>query len=323
MVRKTVLLNVSIVCITLMPLAPAVASASADPRISAIERLKTSAANYQQKGQPRKSCEIFSQLVLLQSKILGPEHPDLADTLSDWAILYQEHGQNKAARQLLTRAYNIKVKNFGTKHTSTLNTLSQLADLFAKQGEYGEAQRILSQVLSIRKELSGDRHPSVAKTILGIASLNTLAGKSQESEKYYKQALSIYASSLNPEGTALALHELGILAFNQGEYDKAELLLKRAVNIRESFARTAPEKLASSLNGLAAVHTAQGKTSLAEPGFLRAQTLVKNKPAENKLQMDISSKYSTMLRLTGRYKEAERLEEQRHIQVSHIFHEQL
>ncbi|MBY0357681.1 MAG: tetratricopeptide repeat protein [Candidatus Obscuribacterales bacterium] len=324
MAGKAVLLNISTLFLTLMPLAQAAENTPTNSNISAIERLKISAVNYQQKNQPRKSCEIFSQLVLLQSKILGEEHPDVADTLSNWAMLYQKHEQNKAARQLLTRAYNIKVKNFGTKNVTTLDTLSQLADLFIKQEEYAEAQRILSQVLSARKEISGDKHPSVAKTILRIAYLDTLVSKPQEAEKHYKQALSIYSfSAFNHEETGAVLHELGILAFNQGEYDKAESLLKRAVNIRENFVRSAPEKLASSLNGLASVYTAQGKTSLAEPGFLRAQTLVQNKPAENKLQADISSRYSTMLRLSGRNKDAEQLEKQRQIQVSHIFHEQL
>jgi hypothetical protein len=55
----------------------------------------------------------------IREKILGPEHPDVADSLHDLASLYYRQGRYPEAEPLYQRALAIREQQLGPEHPDT------------------------------------------------------------------------------------------------------------------------------------------------------------------------------------------------------------
>ncbi len=93
-----------------------------------------------------------------------------------------------------------------------------------------------------------------------------------EAEPLMKGALAIYERVRGPDhpGTAMTLHNLGLLYDNQGQYEQAEPLYWRALTIREKALGPNHPSTASTLNNLGLLYKNQGKYEQAEPLYRRA-----------------------------------------------------
>jgi hypothetical protein len=65
--------------------------------------------------------------------LLGPSHPDLADSLSNLAILYNQRGDFERAQPLYERALRIYEAVYGPSSTEVAHTLTDLAVLHLEQ----------------------------------------------------------------------------------------------------------------------------------------------------------------------------------------------
>lgn len=64
-----------------------------------------------------------------RQKRLGPDHPDVAESCSNLAILYNQQGDSAKAQPLYERALAIYEKNYGPDHPEVAHTLTDLAVL--------------------------------------------------------------------------------------------------------------------------------------------------------------------------------------------------
>lgn len=64
---------------------------------------------------------------MIFEKALGPEHPDVAPTLSNLAALYWTKGDYSLAEPLYMRALAIGEKTLGSEHVNVATTLNNLA----------------------------------------------------------------------------------------------------------------------------------------------------------------------------------------------------
>jgi hypothetical protein len=64
--------------------------------------------------------------------MLGPEHPDTADSLNNLANLLCDEGDFAAARPLYEHALAIREKVLGPEHPDTADSLNNLASLLQK-----------------------------------------------------------------------------------------------------------------------------------------------------------------------------------------------
>jgi CHAT domain-containing protein len=129
----------------------------------------------------------------LKEKTLGPNHPDVAQSLNNLAELYRRQGAYAKAEPFYARALDIRRKSLGPNHPDVATGLNNLAGLYWAQGAYTKAEPLYARSLDILEKAFGPGHPDVAQ------SLNNLA----------------------------------VLYQAQGAYSKAELLLARAANIQE------------------------------------------------------------------------------------------
>jgi len=82
---------------------------------------------------------------------LGADHPDVAVSLNNLALLYDSQGKYSEAEPLYRRSLSIKEKQLGTDHPSVATSLNNLAELYRSQGKYSEAEPLYLRSRSIRE----------------------------------------------------------------------------------------------------------------------------------------------------------------------------
>ena len=78
----------------------------------------------------------------MAEEIVGPDHPDVATSLNNLALLYYTQGEYAAAEPLYKRALQIDEKALGPDHPSVATSLNNLAALYRATGRNLEAQEL-------------------------------------------------------------------------------------------------------------------------------------------------------------------------------------
>ena len=81
---------------------------------------------------------------------LGPEHPSVATSLNNLALLYLAQGQYAAAEPLYKRSLAILEKALGPEHPNVAALLESISDLYARMGKAEEAKQFADRAAKIR-----------------------------------------------------------------------------------------------------------------------------------------------------------------------------
>src|SRR5579884_234260 len=143
--------------------------------------------------------------------------------------------QNKdaAAAEQYFRAALAEANNFSADDYRLAESLTDLGVLYARTGHYAEAEPLVRRVVTIRK---GDPHFELeAGCNLLLGFVCGKLGEYQDAEKAYLRAEEVLSRKLRPDHPAV-LHcafQRALLYADQGDFGKAEPLLKKCVNMFE------------------------------------------------------------------------------------------
>jgi CHAT domain-containing protein/Tfp pilus assembly protein PilF len=246
----------------------------------------------------------------IREKSLGPEHPDVATSLSNLAGLYRDQGHYPEAEPLFKRALAIREKVFGPEHPDVATSLNDLAWLYDLQGRYAEAEPLFKRSLSIREKALGDENAAVAQSLNYLGLLYTHQGRYADAEPLLTRALSIGKKVFGPEHVSVAWSQnnLAVLYFWQGRDAEAESLHKRSLAIQERVYLSDDPRVALSLSNLGWIYLTQGRYAEAEPLLTRALAI--REKVFGPEHPDVASSQNNLAALylwQGRYAEAERL----------------
>jgi tetratricopeptide (TPR) repeat protein len=218
----------------------------------------TAAGNYVQ-AEP-----LHKRSLTISEKALGPEHPNVARSLINLALLYTDQGKYSEAEPLYKRSLAVREKVLGPEHPDVARSLNSLAALYVSQGKYSEAEPLYKRSLAIFENALGPEHQNVAASLNNLAALYTSQGKYGEAEPLHKRSLAILEKALGLEhpDVARSLNGLAALYASQGKYSEAEPLYMRSLAISEKALGPEHLNVATSLENYA--------------GFLRKT----NRPAE-------------------------------------------
>jgi tetratricopeptide (TPR) repeat protein len=199
----------------------------------------------------------LAQRLLTISEPLGPDHPDVANSLNILGALYRLQGRYAQAEPLLKRALSIREKTFGPDHSDVAQSLNNLASVYEAQGRYTDAEPFYKRSMAIREKALGPDHPDVATALNNLAGLYKIQARYAEAEPLYKRALAINEKALGPDhpNVAGSQNNLGTLYDDQGRYADAEPLYKRSLAIREKALGPDHPDVGISLNNLAGLST--------------------------------------------------------------------
>nr|WP_236117196.1 tetratricopeptide repeat protein [Hassalia byssoidea] len=117
------------------------------------------AAFYYSQGLYDKAEPWSEQCVEVTKKRLGEEHPDVAQSLNNLALLYDSQGRYSEAEPLHLQALELRRRNLGEEHPDVALSLNNLAALYDSQGRYSEAEDFYLQALDICEQQLGIGHP--------------------------------------------------------------------------------------------------------------------------------------------------------------------
>ena len=133
------------------------------------KKLNDEVMSLYRQGDYERAVEAAKKALQVAEQAVGPDHPEVATSLNNLAMLYRVQGQYAQAEPLYRRSLAIREKALGPDHPDVATTLNNLAELYRVQGRYTQAEPLYKRLLAIREKALGPDHPEVA------SSLNTLA----------------------------------------------------------------------------------------------------------------------------------------------------
>ena len=225
-----------------------------------------------QRAQYTEAEALYRQALEIREHVLGPEHPDVAISLSNLTTLYWDQGKFTQAEPLFLRSLAIREQALGPRHPDVAASVNDLALLYKAQDRYDQAEPLFLRALAIRSQSLDPEHLDLASTLNNLAMLYYNQDRFVEAEPLFLRALSISQRVLGPEhpDVATSLNYLAGLYHALARYTEAESLSLRALAIREQAMGSQHPDVATSLNNLALLYSDLDQFSKSEPLFLRA-----------------------------------------------------
>jgi CHAT domain-containing protein/Tfp pilus assembly protein PilF len=226
-------------------------------------------------GNFEEARPLAERMLEIREKALGPEHPDVAQSVNTLGRFYYYQGDYDKAEPLYQRALAIREKVLGPEHPDVAVSLNNLALLYSDRGDYATAELFYGRALSVGQKALGYEHPDVAVFLTGFAKLYYERGEYGKAEPHFKRALTIWEKAFGAEHpyVTLALNNLAAIYSARRDYAKAEPLLQRALDIDEKIRGLEHPDVASSLINLAKLYYERGDYEKAEPLYGRAVTI--------------------------------------------------
>lgn len=279
-----------------------------DQPLSQARLLSAIGQTYSKLGLHKEARPILEQALALRRKGLAPDHPDIAATLRELAVVYQ--ALNEDPEPLFLEALKILDKSPPPNVWELASTLNNLGTFYGSSGKLEEAETLLEKALRIRQATLGPRHPDVAVTLNNLAFIRARQQRYGEAEALLRRGLSIREAALPADHPDLAanLAALAWLYAERGDFVRSEHLNRRTLAIWSRTLGPEHPRIGLALTNLALACWHNGKIREAEKLFreavdLRTRILAPDHP-------NVASTMSwqaDFLAAQGRFQEAEDL----------------
>jgi len=250
------------------------------------------------------------EALALRERLLGADHPDVAEALNALALVLQYQGLHAEAHALFVRSLALQEKALGPDHPSLATAVNNLGALLQDEGKFAEAKPYLERALAIDEKALGKAHPEVATDAHNLASLLHDLGEYATARTLYERALEIREKTLGPTHIHVAqtLNNLGLLLKDQGAYEEARARLERALAVKERILGADHPSLALGLSNLGLLLTQLGSSTQARDRYERALAITeKSLGPDHPLVAKALHGLATCLRAQGATTEARRL----------------
>ncbi len=198
--------------------------------------LARSGTYFWQRGRYAEAERLYERTLLVRERALGPEHLEVAESLTGLAMVCNEQGRYDEGESLLKRALAIREGALGPDHPDVASVLNHLGNAFYHRGRHAEARPVYERALAIREGALGPNSPDVAVTLTNLASVYDELGSYTEAEALNRRALATKEAVLGASHPDVAhtLNNLANVFANQGRYAEALPIHERALAIWES-----------------------------------------------------------------------------------------
>ncbi|MEW6051128.1 MAG: CHAT domain-containing tetratricopeptide repeat protein [Candidatus Zixiibacteriota bacterium] len=202
----------------------------------------------------------------------GNDHPSVAKSLNNLAVLHRDKGNYSLALPLYLRALEIWEHAYGPDHQLVATAANNLGYCYHYLGRYDDARVLYERALAGWTKAYGAVHHDVARAIINLANLARDLGRFAEAERRLRDALNtmqhVYQTA-HPD-IAYCLNNLAFVCWKQARYDDAKDLYRQALAINEKSLGPNHPYVAYSLHGLAKLEIESRDYPAAESLLLRA-----------------------------------------------------
>lgn len=150
------------------------------------------ARSYRARRNYGEAKRLFKRVLALQEDLLGPMHPDVAESLNCLGLCYRAQGKREKAKPLFERALTIRDSALDPQDPRIATSLNNLALVYGAAGEHALAEPLLERSLAIMEKCFDPEHPRVAISLHNLAELYRALGKHEQAEPLYERAIKIW-----------------------------------------------------------------------------------------------------------------------------------
>ncbi len=251
--------------------------------------------------------DLHRRALTIRKSILGPSHPEVADSLSNLANAFWVKGDFDEALRLHEQARAIREESLGPEHPDVASSLSNLANVYWVKGEYEKELSYHRRALDIRERTLGPFHPEVADSLTNLGHNRASSGAFDEALALHERAVSIYkaAKGTDHPSVATALINLADVHESLHAHEKAEPLYARALTIREQALGPDHSQVGAALASLANVYRNRGAHDEAIALYQRALEIEEKARGSDHPDLAVTlSNLADVHRQRGAFKEA-------------------
>lgn len=225
---------------------------------------------YRQLGLPQEAERLLEEALAVRERELGPEHPDVADSLLALGLARLDQSRFDA-EPLLRRALAIREKTLGPEAPEVAAVLLGLGSFLGRlASRWPEAEQALRRSVAISE--TGPPGPELAQALHELAATRLRQGDLAESERLFRRSLALREKLFPPDhpDVAASVVALGVVLASAENYGAAIPLYRRSLASLEK--RLGPEHptVALTWNNLGIACMETGRSAEAEQAMRHA-----------------------------------------------------
>jgi serine/threonine protein kinase/tetratricopeptide (TPR) repeat protein len=207
----------------------------AEPEVQA-ELLLTLGALYEKLGNLPRADSLFTASLATRRRVLGPDEPDIGDSLVALGLLRDDQAKLPEAEHLVRDGLAKITGGRPAGHPSIVSATEALGRVLQDRGDYDHAIPVLQDALVMR-EASDTLSPELAASINQLSNSHFYAGHYAVADSLSHRSLEMHRT-LFGEGHPLVadnLIDLGAIQYEYGQYEEAEHLYRQALDINRRW----------------------------------------------------------------------------------------
>jgi eukaryotic-like serine/threonine-protein kinase len=220
-------------------------------------------------GLNDRALPLLEKSLELRTRVFGPEHPQVAESLEALGTLTAARGDFDGAEALHRRALEMRRKLLGPDDPAVAESMNSLATDLLVKAKHDEAEPLFRGALDINRRHFGNDHEEVATNLANFGLLEKQRRHFPEAEALDRQALAILHhlyGSAHPM-IATGLNNLAVVQTERGDLAGAEVSYREALAVSHRVYGEEHPEIALELNNLAALLMQKGDNTGAEALF--------------------------------------------------------
>ncbi|WP_261571171.1 FxSxx-COOH system tetratricopeptide repeat protein [Frankia gtarii] len=224
-------------------------------------------------GRPDTALPYHHRALTLDTRDLGPDHPDTLTSRNNLAGAYWAAGRLDQATSLHEQTLTDRLRILGPDHPDTLTSRGNLANAHQAAGRLDQATSLYEQTLTDRQRILGPDHPDTLTSRNNLANAHQAAGRLDQAITLYEQTLTDRQRILGPNHphTLTSRNNLAIAYWAAGRLDQAITLHEQTLTDRQRILGPNHPHTLHSRHNLAIAYRAAGR--LDQAITLHEQTL--------------------------------------------------
>lgn len=175
----------------------------------------------------------YLQVVEIQERVLGPDHPTLAFEYNNMGILYRRMQRPDDAERAYRRAIAIREATLAPDHPMLAWTLDNLGLLLVYEDRLEEAEELILRARDIAAKAVGTNHPDYGIVLNNLARLRERQGRIDDAEDLQRRQVEIMREHYEPTtfDLGMRLTMLARILGEQGKFQEAIYTQEEALGI--------------------------------------------------------------------------------------------